>query len=111
MSSEHCLVFSTCPDTDVAARLARLLVERQLAACVNILPKLTSIYLWRGAVESTDECLLLIKTIRVVYPQLQAALLEHHPYELPEIVMVQMDQGLPAYLQWITQCVTSDTSL
>jgi len=87
-----------------------MLVERRLAACVNILPSIQSVYRWQGAIETAEECLMLIKATRSSYPGLEAALREHHPYELPEIVMVQMDQALPEYLQWITQCLSSSTS-
>jgi periplasmic divalent cation tolerance protein len=107
MSSEHCLVFSSCPDIEVAERLAHMLVESKLAACVNILPGVTSIYRWNETLEKSSECLLLIKTTRTAYQPLEAALREKHPYELPEIVMVPMDHGLPSYLRWITKCVAS----
>jgi periplasmic divalent cation tolerance protein len=99
--AEFILVFSTCPDREVAERLAFALVERRLAACVSILPGLHSVYRWQGATECSDEQLLLIKSRGSSYRELERALKELHPYELPEIVAVPISDGLPAYLAWI----------
>ncbi len=99
------LVFNTCPDDKTARRIARALVERRLAACVNIIPGLTSIYTWKGAVEEAEERLLLIKTRQGAYRQLEETLQELHPYELPEIVAVPIGMGLPPYLRWIEEHV------
>jgi periplasmic divalent cation tolerance protein len=99
---EYCLVFCTCPVGDVAKSLAESLVRERLAACVNILPGLLSVYAWQGAVESSEETLLLIKTERAVYPRLESRLRELHPYELPEIVAIDIARGLPDYLNWIS---------
>ena len=82
-------------------RIAKALVDQQLAACVNVVPGLTSVYRWQGQTESAQEVLLLIKTRQAVYPELEAALLTLHPYELPEIIAVPIEAGLPAYLSWI----------
>lgn len=103
MTAEYCLVLSTCPEGEVAESLARMLVEEHLAACVNVLPGLTSVYPWQGAIETARESLLLIKTETALYARLQTRLREKHPYELPEIVAVPMERGLPDYLQWISQ--------
>jgi periplasmic divalent cation tolerance protein len=86
--------------------LARGLVEARLAACVNILPGLTSVYTWQGAIQTAQETLLLIKTEREAYARLEAWLQQRHPYELPEIIAVSIDEALPAYLHWISQCLT-----
>lgn len=99
------LVYCTCPDQAVAERLAGLLVEQGLAACVNIVPGLTSVYVWQGEVQKDAEVLLLIKTHVDCYPHLQAVLREAHPYELPEIVAVSFSEGLPDYFSWIKQVV------
>lgn len=96
------LVLSTCPDRDTAERLARLLVERRLAACVNIVPGLVSVYRWQGEIHRDAECLLLIKTDTERYPALETALRAAHPYELPEIVAVTISNGSTDYLRWIT---------
>lgn len=102
----HCVILNTCPDAATAEQIARLLLERRLAACVNILPGLTSVYRWQGEVESAQECLLLIKTGAEHYAAIEACIRSHHPYELPEIIAFSIDQGLPAYLQWIDSCLT-----
>ncbi len=95
------LVFCTCPDRNTAERIAAALVELRLAACVNLLPGLHSIYRWQDAVEHADEVLLLIKSTAERYPALQAAIVEQHPYELPEVVAVEAAGGLPGYLAWV----------
>ncbi len=102
---EYCLVLCTCPEGDVAKSLAEALVKERLAACVNVLPGLVSVYSWQGAMESSAEALLLIKTERQAYPRLETRLRELHPYELPEIIAFDIDHGLPDYLNWISQCL------
>lgn len=99
--AETLLVLTNLPDADSAKQVARQLVEQRLAACVNILPACTSVYRWNDAVESAAEVPLLIKTTLARYPDLQAALTEVHPYELPEIIAVPLHEGLPAYLAWV----------
>ncbi len=101
MSTHYRLVFCTCPDDDTAARLAQGMVEARLAACVNILPNIRSVYSWKGKLESDDEVLLLIKTRQDRIDDLEQFILSHHPYELPEIVSVSIEQGQQKYLQWI----------
>ena len=91
----------TCPDAAAAERIATVLVEERLAACVNLIPGLRSIYRWQGQIERADEVLLLIKTSAEAYPALQARLLALHPYELPELLAVEPATGLPAYLGWV----------
>lgn len=103
---QYCLVLCTCPDDGAAKSLAEALVRERLAACVNILPGVASVYLWQGALESSREVLLLAKTERHAYPRLESRLRELHPYELPEIVAVDIERGLPDYLNWISQCLT-----
>jgi periplasmic divalent cation tolerance protein len=103
MESEYLLVLNTCPDAASADKIARELVEGRLAACVNILPGLRSHYTWKGACQSAEEHLLLIKTQAVVYTALEQALRALHPYELPEIIAVPLTAGLPDYLAWIKQ--------
>lgn len=95
------LVLTTLPDADGAQALAAELIDRRLAACVNILAPCTSVYRWQGAVERTAEVPLLIKTTPARYPALEAALRARHPYELPEVVAVPVTQGLPGYLDWV----------
>lgn len=95
------LVLTNLPDADSAGRVARLLIEQRLAACVNVLAPCTSVYRWQGALETASELPLLIKTTRAAYPALQATLREAHPYELPEIVAIPVQEGLPDYLAWV----------
>jgi periplasmic divalent cation tolerance protein len=100
------LVLCNAPDAATAEALADHVLGARLAACVNILAPCRSRYRWRGAVDTAQEVPLLIKTSAAAYPQLEAALRERHPYELPEIIAVPLSRGLPAYLQWITDETT-----
>ena len=97
------LVLCACPDAGLAERLAEAVVGERLAACVNILPGLRSVYRWRGALERAEETLLLIKTAGDRLPELTARLRALHPHELPEIVAVELDGGLAPYLDWIVE--------
>ena len=96
------LILCTCPDMQVAEQLATSLVEQRLAACINIIPGLISIYRWQGTLEKGTELLLLIKTTRQQYAAVEAAIQQQHPYELPEIIAVTLDEGSSDYLRWIT---------
>ncbi len=97
------ICFCTCPDSASAARIARTLVEERLAACVNVLPGVHSVYRWKGAIESADEVLLLIKTTAARMQALQQRIVSLHPSELPEVLAVEAADGLPAYLDWVRQ--------
>lgn len=99
--SEVLIVLTNLPDAESADRLARRLVEQRAAACVNRLAPCVSTYRWQGEVETAPEIPLLIKTSRAAYPRLEEAIRAAHPYELPEIVAVPIQQGLPAYLEWV----------
>lgn len=103
MSESARLVFCTCPDAACAETIARTVVERKLAACVGRLPGLTSVYRWRGEIETAAEHLLLIKTDATHYPALETSLRELHPYEVPEILAVPVSTGLPDYLAWLSE--------
>ena len=96
------LVLTNLPDRASAERLADLLVERRLAACVNILAPCRSVYRWKDAVQHDEEHPMLIKTTAERYGALEQALREGHPYELPEIIAVPIEGGLPAYLDWVS---------
>ena len=104
MPANHLIIFCTCPEKDTAEKIARLLVEGNIAVCVNILPGITSLYKWEGKIESAQEHLLLIKTHKDHYPAIETALRNHHPYDLPEIIAVPIEHGLPEYLHWIDSC-------
>jgi periplasmic divalent cation tolerance protein len=95
------VVLVTTPDSDSGHALARALVEERLAACVNVLPGLRSIYRWEGAVEEADECLLLIKVRTAGVARLAERVVELHPYEVPEVVALPVVAGLEGYLEWV----------
>jgi periplasmic divalent cation tolerance protein len=95
------LVLTNLPDRAAAERLAGLLIEKRLAACVNILAPCRSVYRWKDAVQHDEEHPMLIKTTAERYPEMERALRAGHPYELPEIIAVPIEQGLPAYLDWV----------
>lgn len=96
------LVLTNLPDAYSAHALAGALVEARLAACVNILAPSRSVYRWQGKLENAEEVPVLIKTTAARYAELEAAIRARHPYELPEIIAVPIDRGLPAYLEWVT---------
>jgi periplasmic divalent cation tolerance protein len=95
------LVLSNLPDREIALEVANRLIERRVAACVNVLAPCTSVYRWQGKTEAASEIPILIKTTAARYPALEQALRELHPYELPEIVAVPIRGGLPGYLAWV----------
>jgi periplasmic divalent cation tolerance protein len=95
------LVMTTLPDAPTAERIAAELVTARLAACVNVLAPVRSVYRWKGAVETADEVPLLIKTTRERYSAVETALRAAHPYELPEIVALPVAAGLAPYLAWV----------
>jgi periplasmic divalent cation tolerance protein len=101
MSTEVIVVLCACPDEPVAERIARTLVSERLAACVNRLAGVRSVYRWNGAVQDEPETLLLIKSSRERYQELEMRLKALHPYELPEIIALPATIGLDAYLDWI----------
>lgn len=95
------LVLTNLPDRATAEQLAEALIRKRVAACVNILAPCRSVYRWKEAVQHDEEHPVLIKTTRERYAALEAAIREAHPYELPEIVAVPIERGLPAYLDWL----------
>ncbi len=100
------MVYCTCPDHETAISMANSIIDAELAACVNIIPNLTSIYRWEGKRQQGTEELLLIKTTASAYPALQQYIVAEHPYELPEIIAVPIETGLPAYLDWLRDSCT-----
>ncbi len=99
------VVLCTCPDPETGRRLAESLVGDRLAACVNLIPGLTSIYLWEGRIQTEAEVLLLIKTTDERLDALIARLRALHPYQVPEIIALPIVVGLPEYLDWVKTCV------
>jgi periplasmic divalent cation tolerance protein len=96
------LVFTNLPDAPSAEKLANQLIEARAAACVNQLGPCISTYRWKDKIEITTEVPLLIKTTRAAYPRLEKLIREAHPYELPEIIVVPVTAGFPAYLDWVS---------
>lgn len=98
---EYRLVLTTCSDQSTANKLAKVLVEKRLAACVSCLPGVISFYEWKGKLQNEQEQLLLIKSRADKYQELEQTLKALHPYELPEIIAVPIENGLLPYLNWI----------
>ena len=101
MTTPALLVLTTLPERSAAEALARELLAARLAACIHLGAPLRSLYHWRGQIETAEETPLAIKTRAELFPEVQAAILARHPYELPEIVAVPISDALPAYLDWI----------
>jgi len=99
------VVLTTCGLLEEARTIAHALVERELAACVNIVPQVESVYRWKGEVETANEFLLVIKTTAGAFDRLRAALRELHSYEVPECIEVSVTDGSEAYLNWIAESV------
>jgi uncharacterized protein involved in tolerance to divalent cations len=105
-SSPHLLIYVTCESEGSARQIATALVQEQLAACVNILPNIQSVYRWKGKLETANEYLLIIKSQQEAFAALRERVCKLHPYELPEIIAVPIVAGLEPYLNWITESVT-----
>jgi periplasmic divalent cation tolerance protein len=99
------LVLTTASSSDEARKIARALVELRLAACVNILPQIESVYRWKGKVEEAQEWLLIIKTTAAGFERVRDVIRELHSYQLPECVCVSIEDGSPEYLEWIGESV------
>ena len=107
MADQILLGISTFPDAETASRIAQTLVEEKLAACANLIPGVHSIYCWKEKIEGAGEVIVLFKTTRDRQAAFQEKLRSVHPYEVPEIIFVPVDRGLPAYLNWVAEgCAT-----
>lgn len=95
------VIISTCPDSATAEQLAARLVDAQLAACVNIIAGVRSIYVWQDERQCDNEVILFIKAPAASYPAIEKLIRDHHPYDLPEIIAVDISGGLPDYLSWL----------
>ncbi len=101
---DSCLVvFCTVPDEETGASMARMLVEHSYAACVNVIPGITSFFAWEGKINRENECLLVIKTISSGYGLLEEAIVKSHPYDVPEIIALPVTMGSEKYLSWIRE--------
>ncbi|XP_050837072.1 protein CutA [Serinus canaria] len=99
----HSVAFVTCLNEHIARDIARAIMDRRLAACVSILPKSSSLYFWKGELEESTEILLLVKTRTSKIGELSNYVRSIHPFEIPEIISLPIDQGNPAYLQWMEE--------
>jgi len=108
MMTEARVVLTTTGSRDEAEKIATALVEAEVAACVNIVGPITSIYRWQGKVEKTEEFLLLIKTWNAVYEDVEATIREIHSYELPECIALRVEKGSEQYLEWIENSVRTE---
>ena len=104
-SNDQIVVLMTASNGDEATLIADTLVERKLAACVQILPPMTSIYIWKGEVQRESEILLLAKSTRVKFDELERAVREIHSYETPEIIALPIVAGSQSYLRWLSDCL------
>lgn len=109
-SSDAMIILCTCPaKDDVAQSLATALVESGRVACVNILPQVQSIYRWQGQIENDAEILLIIKSTHDCYEEIEQMLKKLHPYDVPEIIMLPIQQGSSDYLKWLTDAVSNNS--
>ena len=100
-ANKYLLVLTNMPDRDSALELAKTLVEKRLAGCVNVLDECTSVFRWEGVVQTEQEVPLLIKTHAERFDHLRQAIVALHPYELPEVIAVRLDDALEPYLEWV----------
>ena len=99
--TDKTVVLSTCATQEEAEKLARLLLDHRLAACVNVIPRIRSFYRWKGAIESADECLLIVKSSRELIGSINAVLEKEHSYEVPELLALPVVEGATNYLNWL----------
>lgn len=109
--TDKIVVLSTCGSTEEAARVARALVEKRLAACVNIVPGVRSVYRWKDAIEDEEEALLVIKTSRALLDDLRAEIEKLHSYEVPEVIALVVVDGSERYLAWMSRELAHKPSL
>jgi periplasmic divalent cation tolerance protein len=99
--TDKIVVLSTCANEQEGEKLARLLVEEKLAACVNVIPRMRSFYWWKGAIETSEECLLLVKSSRDLFERVKSVLASAHSYEVPEVVALPIVDGSENYMSWL----------
>ncbi|HEX5229157.1 MAG TPA: divalent-cation tolerance protein CutA [Bryobacteraceae bacterium] len=109
--TDKIIVLSTCGSAEEAARVARALVEKRLAACVNIVPGVRSVYRWKDAIEDQEEALLVIKTSRPLMDDLRAEIEKMHSYEVPEVIALPVVDGSEQYLAWMNRELAHKPSL
>ncbi|GHG04442.1 divalent-cation tolerance protein CutA [Thalassotalea marina] len=102
------IVLCNCPNDEIASQIAKHLVELKLAACVNVIPGVRSVYQWQGKIEIDHEVQLIIKTRQSLFEQLSREITQLHPYDVPEIIAMEIAAGNHAYLQWLEESLTHD---
>lgn len=109
IKNQYIIALATAPDATVARNLSHQLVEKKLAACVNLIPNISSIYIWQETVEESDEVLMLIKTSKNHFTAIEQLLKEEHPYEVPELISCTIEQISNSYQQWLAKSTTFTT--
>ena len=99
--TDKIVILSTCGTQEEAEKLAHILLEARLAACVNVIPRIRSYYRWKGAIESAEECLLIVKSSRELFGAIGAVLEKEHSYEVPELLALPVVEGGTNYLNWL----------
>ena len=100
--------FITVPSPEEGKRLARLLLEEKAAACVNLVPQITSMYWWEGSIQEDSEVLLMVKTHQDRLSRLIELIQQHHPYKVAEVISLPIETGNPPYLAWMSECLQAD---
>lgn len=108
MGNEYTIIITTYPDKNSAKTTAKMLVEKRLAACVQIFP-IESVYLWQGNICDENETVMFIKSKTALFDKITALIRESHTYDVPEIIQLPITDGLPEYLKWIDDCTKADT--
>lgn len=103
MENEYSMIITTCPDKNAAKKIAKLLIEKRLAACVQMFP-VESLYVWKGQICDESEIALFIKSKTSLFDSIKSTIKANHKYELPEIIQIPITDGLPEYLKWIGDC-------
>lgn len=106
--TDKIVVFVTAGKMTEAKRMGRTLIEKRLAACVNIIPKITSLYVWKDAIQTDEECLLVIKTRRARFDELCRCVESLHSYKIPEVIALPIIEGAANYLNWLEQAVPAE---
>lgn len=105
------VVYVTVPTLEFGKKLAREIIDEKLAACVNVVPQITSIYKWKDNIEEADEILLIIKTTSEAVPRLKDAVIKKHTYDVPEFVVLPVEQGHEPYMKWVEEQVSKKSNL
>jgi len=108
---DEVVVFISCASEKEAENIARILLKEQLAACINMLPAITSFFSWQGKVQREKEVLMIVKSLKSVFNDLEKTVKKHHSYEIPEIIVLPITDGAKDYLDWIRESTRSDKTL